>query len=54
MLAVFVALLAAGAVALLPREQPGFFVAYTALLCGVLIAVCYGTGEPPRWRWGKK
>jgi hypothetical protein len=20
---------------------------------GVLIAICWLTGEPPRWRWGK-
>jgi hypothetical protein len=53
-LAVYVVLVAAGAVVFLPRQQPGTFVAYTALLGGVLIAVCYVTGEPPRWRWGRK
>ena len=54
MLAVFVVLLGAGAVIFLPRQQAGVFVAYTAILCGVLIAICYVTGEPPSWRWGKK
>jgi len=53
-LAAFFALLVAGAVVLLPGGQPGYFVAYTALLCIVLVAVCYLTGEPPAWRWGKK
>lgn len=53
-LAVYAVLVAVGAVVFLPRQQPGTFVAYTALLCGVLIAVCYVTGEPPRWRWGKQ
>jgi hypothetical protein len=38
----------------LPTQQPGSFVIYTAFLVAVLIAVCYLTGEPPRWRWGKK
>ncbi len=23
-----------------------------AILVGVLIAICYAKGEPPRWRWG--
>lgn len=54
MLAVFFVLLGAGAVVFLPRQEAGGFVAYTAILCGVLIAICYVTGEPPGWRWGKK
>ena len=53
-LAVFFVLLAVGALIFLPRQQAAAFVAYTAILCGVLIAVCYVTGEPPSWRWGKK
>ena len=36
------------------RKAALVFVVYTALLCGVLIAVGCVTGEPPRWRWGKK
>ena len=54
MLAVFVVLLAAGAMVFLPRQQAVAFVAYTVILCFVLIAICYLTGEPPSWRWGKK
>ena len=53
-LAIFVALLALGALVLLPSQQPGAFVVYTAILVAVLIAICYVTGEPPSWRWGKK
>ena len=30
------------------------FVLYTALLCAVLIAVCWVKGEPPGWHWGGK
>ena len=53
-LAAFVVLLAAGAVVFLPRQEPGYFVACAAILCSVLVGVCYVSGEPPRWRWGKK
>ena len=50
----FAALLALGAVVLLPRHETGYFVLYTVILCGVLLVVCYVAGEPPSWRWGKK
>jgi uncharacterized membrane protein YhaH (DUF805 family) len=53
-LAAFVVLLALGAVVLVPMQQPVCFVAYAAILCAGLIAVCYIKGEPPSWRWGKK
>jgi lipoprotein signal peptidase len=53
-LAVFFAVLVVGAAVFLPAQRPVAFVAYTAILSGALIAVCYATGEPPRWRWGKK
>jgi hypothetical protein len=53
-LVAFAALLALGAVVLLPRHQTGYFVLYTVILCGVLVVVCYVTGEPPSWRRGKK
>ena len=53
-IAVFVILLALGAVALAPMQQPVGFVAYAAILCAGLIAVCYVKGEPPHWRWRKK
>jgi hypothetical protein len=25
---------------------------YVAVVTGALIAICWLTGEPPRWRWG--
>jgi hypothetical protein len=53
-LVAFAALLALGAVVLLPRHQTGYFVLHTVILCGVLVVVCYVTGEPPSWRRGKK
>jgi hypothetical protein len=28
------------------------YVAYVSALTVALIAVCWLTGEPPRWRWG--
>jgi hypothetical protein len=24
------------------------------ILSGLMIAICYAKGEPPRWRWGDK
>jgi len=51
-LVAFFALLAAGGIVLLPQNSPLLFVAYAALLCVVLIAVCWVKGERPRWRWG--
>jgi len=53
-LGAFFALLAAGAIVLLPAQRPAYFVAYTAVLCAALVAVCWVKGEPSRWHWGKK
>jgi hypothetical protein len=49
-MAIFVCLLLGGTVVLLPSRGPGAFVAYSALLCVLLIAVCLVKGERPRWR----
>jgi hypothetical protein len=51
-LAVFVGLLIGGSVVLSPGRQPGLYFAYVVALSAVLVAVCWLTGEPPRWRWG--
>ena len=51
-LAVFGALLFAGSVVLPPARQIGLYLAYVAVLCGLLIGVCWLKGEPPRRRWG--
>jgi hypothetical protein len=53
-LVAFFTLLAVGAIVFLPRQETGRFLVYTAVLVAVLIAICYATGEPPRWRWGDK
>jgi len=50
----FFALLVAGALVFLPKLQTGYFLVYTMVLVAGLIAVCYVTGEPPKWRWGDK
>ncbi len=48
----FVGLLVAGAIMLPPNRHPGSFLVFVAILSGLLIAVCWLKGEPPRWRWG--
>ena len=53
-LVAFFALLAVGAIVFLPKQETGGFLAYTAVLVALLIAICFVTGEPPRWRWGGK
>lgn len=53
-LVAFLALLAAGAAGFLSRGEAGSFIIFATILVAALIAVCYLTGEPPRWRWGKK
>lgn len=53
-LAGFVVLLTGGALVLEPEHSRAGFGAYTAILCLVLLAVCWLKGEPPRWRWGGK
>lgn len=53
-LAIFGLLVLAGAVFLLPSRGQVVFLAYTALLSGALIAVCWAKGEPPSWRWRGK
>jgi hypothetical protein len=53
-IAVYVALMGAGAAFISPSSRPAVFVAYLALLSVLLIAVCRAKGEPPQWRWGKR
>ena len=53
-LGVFAALLGLGAMVFLPSQRHAAFVAYSALLSLLLLAVCWAKGEPPRWRWGKR
>ena len=51
-LAVFAALVAAGAVFVLPSRGQFAFVGYVIVLCLALTAVCWLKGERPKWRWG--
>ena len=51
--AAFFALLAAGAVVLLPRQRTVEFLAWALFLAVALVVVCLVKGEPPSWRWGK-
>jgi hypothetical protein len=51
-LGAFVLFLVFGSVLFPPAEKPWFFGIYTAVLCLLLLAICYAKGERPRWRWG--
>ena len=51
-LAVYAVLLVLGVYFIRPHG-PLLFLAFTVLLTLLLMAVCWLTGEPPRWRWGK-
>jgi hypothetical protein len=53
-IAVYALLAAAGVIVIAPADRPGTFVAYLVLLSALLTLVCWLTGEPPRWRWGKR
>ena len=37
-----------------PTTHMASYLAAVGCLCAVLIAVCWRTGEPPRWRWGDR
>jgi drug/metabolite transporter (DMT)-like permease len=51
-LAVFAGLLAPGSFIFPPSTHIWAYLGYVAVLCGLLIGVCWLKGEPPRWRWG--
>lgn len=53
-LAVFAGLMVAGSLVVLPGQGVEIFLAYSALLCALLLAVCWLKGEPPTWRWGRR
>ena len=35
-----------------PPRHAGAFLVWTAGISAALVAICYATGEKPRWRWG--
>jgi hypothetical protein len=49
----FLVLVLAGSFLFPPGVQLGPYLGYVAVLCGLLIGVCWLKGEPPRWRSGK-
>ncbi|MGB7466908.1 MAG: hypothetical protein WBW14_28750 [Candidatus Acidiferrum sp.] len=49
----FLVLVLAGSFLFPPGVQLGPYLAYVAVLSGLLIGVCWLKGEPPRWRSGK-
>jgi len=59
-IAVFLVLVLAGAAVFAHQVRAGagtgvatwLFVLWIVLLSGLLTAIAYATGEPPRWRWG--
>jgi len=53
-IALYVALIAAGAGVMSPSQQPGLYAACLVGLTVVLIGVCWAKGEPPRWRWDER
>ena len=50
----YVALLLAGMRLLKPLLHPFGFALYTTAVSLVLVAICWRTGEPPHWRWGRR
>jgi len=51
-LATFIGLFGAGFLLFPPARQLEFLLVYVAILCALLIAICWLKGETPRWRWG--
>jgi hypothetical protein len=53
-LLVYLALVLAGTLFINPQVDLAGYIVYVAVLSAVLTAICWRTGEPPRWRWGGK
>nr|WP_294548500.1 hypothetical protein [uncultured Rhodopila sp.] len=50
--AVFLGLAIAGLLIFPLKMAPAAYIAYTAVLSGLFVAVAWLKGERPRWRWG--
>ncbi|MGA2230480.1 MAG: hypothetical protein ABSH22_06240 [Tepidisphaeraceae bacterium] len=48
----WIGIVSVGSPLLASRSMPLFFV-FIALMCAVILAICFAKGEPPKWRWGK-
>ncbi|MDE2394255.1 MAG: hypothetical protein KGL43_24115 [Burkholderiales bacterium] len=53
-LGVYGVLLVAAIPVLEPAVDPWRYFGFTTLATLALVAICWVTGEPPRWRWGGK
>jgi hypothetical protein len=51
-LILWIVLFTVGAFILAGRHWLAFFV-FEIGMVGLIIAICFAKGEPPRWRWGK-
>ena len=51
-LAGFIVLFGVGFLIFPPNKELGLLLVYVAILCTLLIAICWLKGEPPRWHWG--
>jgi hypothetical protein len=46
--------LSAGVSFMRPNRHPVLYGLFVASMVGIILAVCYAKGEPPRWRWGDR
>lgn len=53
-IAIYAGLVGIAAIVVPPSREPALFTVSVVLLSVVLTAVCWITGEPPHWRWGKR
>lgn len=53
-LAAYMASIAVAAAIFAPAQVPVRFATCAVGLTCVFVAVCWATGEPPRWRWGDR
>jgi len=53
-LVVFFFLVVLDSVLFPPVTRLGMHLGYLAVLCVLLVGVCYAKGEPPKWRWGER
>jgi uncharacterized membrane protein YhaH (DUF805 family) len=51
-LTVFFALLITAPLLFPPATEFVAYLIYMAVLCALLIGICWLKGEPPRWHWG--
>lgn len=50
----YVALVLGGMAFIDPKLSTAKYLAYVFVLSLALTVICWRTGEPPRWRWGKR